>query len=186
MPRTKSTSSATCSNGTNESSRDGGRSPEQEARALGRTDHGWPERGCGARAQHDLAGIGGPLHGHNGAGPRTGNDELTVRVTDEKEVEEPAVDPHRHPQGDPLAQDGHAPDLSECAPHLDGGATGTRLMGLAREEEQQRVAAELEQPAPVGDGNVEQGDEAGPDGGRELLGTHLPVPGQSFGQFGEP
>ena len=106
-------------------------------------------------------------------------------VANEEEVEEPAVDPHRHPQGDPLAQDGHAPDFPEGAPHLDGGTTGTRLMGLAGEEEQQRVAAELEQPAPVGDGQVEQGHEAGPDGGRELLRSHLPVPGQPFGQLGE-
>ena len=164
---------------------DGGGPSEQEARAFGRTDHCRPERGCGVRAQHDLAGVGGALHGHDGAGPRTGNDELTVRRADEEEVEEPAVDPHRHPQGDPLAQDGQAPDFSECPPHLDGGAAGTCLMGLTGEEEQQGVAAELEQPAPVGDGQVEQGDEAGPDGGGELLGPHLPVPGQSFGQFGE-
>ena len=164
---------------------DGGGPSKQEARALGRTEHCRSERGCGRRAQHDLAGCGGSLHGHDGAGPRTGNDELTVRGADEEEVEDPAVDPHRHPQGDPLAQDGQAPDLSQRAPHLDGGAASTRLMGLTGEEEQQGVTAELEQPAPVGDGQVEQGDEAGPDGGGELLGPNLPVPGQTFGQFGE-
>jgi len=73
---------------------DGGGPSEQEARALGRTDHCRPERGCGLRAQHDLAGIGRYLHGHDGAGPRTGNDELAVRGSDEEEVEESAVHPN--------------------------------------------------------------------------------------------
>ena len=135
--------------------RDGGGPSEQEARALGGTDYGWTERGCGGGAQHYFAGIRGRFHGHNGAGPRTGNDELTVRLTHEKEVEESAVDTHRHPQGDPLTQDGHAPDHSKCAPHLDGGARGPRLMGLARKDEQKRVAPELEYPASVSNSNVD-------------------------------
>ncbi len=67
---------------------------EQEARALDGADHDWPKGRCGGRAQHDLAGIGGPLHRHNGAGTRTGNDELAVRVADKEEVEETAMDSH--------------------------------------------------------------------------------------------
>ena len=185
MPRTRSTSSATCSNGSKESwGTEGARRSKSPGPLAAPTTAGRSAAAvCGLSTISPA--FGSSLHGHDGAGPRTGDDELAVRRADEEEVEDPAVDPHRHPQGDPLAQDGQAPDFSECPPHLDGGAAGTCLMGLTGEEEQQGVAAELEQPAPVGDGQVEKGDEAGPDGGGELLGPHLPVPGQTFGQFGE-
>ena len=76
-------------------------------------------------------------------------------------------------------------DHPQVAPHVDGGPTGPGLVGLAREQEQQGVAAELEEASPVGHGDVQQGHEAGPDGGCQLFGAHLPVLGQTFGEFGE-
>ena len=49
----------------------------------------------------------------------------------------------------------------------------------------QRVAAELEQAAAVGDGEIEERDEAGVDRRRQLLRTRLPEPGQSLRELGE-
>src|SRR5271155_4388461 len=51
---------------------------------------------------------------------------------------------------------------------------GPEPRALAGEVHQQRVATELEQPATVGRGEVEERDEAGVDGRGELLGPDLP------------
>ncbi len=56
---------------------------------------------------------------------------------------------------------------------------------LSGEVEQLGVAAELEEPPPVGHGDVEERDEAGADGGGELLGPDLPVFGEALGELGE-
>ena len=108
---------------------------EQESGALGIPDHSRRERGRGLWAEHDLTGISGSLHGHDGAGAWAGDDELAVRGANEKEVEESAVDPDRHPQADPMTQDGEATNHSEGPSHVDGGATGPSFMRLTGEEQ---------------------------------------------------
>jgi hypothetical protein len=56
---------------------------------------------------------------------------------------------------------------------------------VAGEEEQQRVAAELQEAATGLVRDLEQGLEAGPDGVGDLLGADLAVPGQALGHLGE-
>ncbi len=53
------------------------------------------------------------------------------------------------------------------------------------EQEEQRVAPELEEAAPGVVHDREESDEAIADRGGQLLGTDLSVLGESFGQLGE-
>ena len=85
-----------------------------------------------------------------------------------------------------LPQHGEATDHAERPAHLNGRQAGPGLVRLAREVDEQRVTAELEQAAAVGHGQVEKRDEAGVDRRGELLGARLPQTGQALGELGEP
>ena len=104
---------------------------------------------------------------------------------DQEEVEVARVHAHRHAERHLLAQDRQPAHRAQLAAHLYRGPAASHLVGIAREVEEERVAAELEQPAAVGDRQVEQRDEAVADGGRQLLRTHLAVLGEAFRQLGE-
>ena len=165
--------------------RNGGCSSQQEPRALGRSDRCWPQRTRRLWTQHDFAGVRRSLHRHHHAGSRTGNEEFTVRRTNEEKIEEPAVDAHRHAQRNPLAQNSAPSDLTERPSHLDCGTTRTGLMRFAGEKEQQSVTTELEQPAPIRDSQVEQGHETVPDRRREFFCPYFPVLRQTLREFRE-
>ena len=96
-------------------------------------------------------------------------------LTDEEEVERPAVDPDRHAEADLPGRRLDPADLSERATHRDSGAGRLAGMVLTGEEEQQRVAAELDQAAAV---PVRDSEEPGEDGAEDvgdLFGPDLPA-----------
>ncbi len=78
------------------------------------------------------------------------------------------------------------PTLRERRPHPVGGGGGPRGMPGAREPEQQRVAAELQQAAVLAVGDGEQPGEDGAEDLGDLLGAHLAVAGQALGHLREP
>ena len=159
--------------------------PEEESRSLGLAEQPRPQGRRRAGADDDLTRVGGALHLHRGAGRRPRHDELAVRPADQEEMEVARVHAHRHPERHLLAQDRQPAHRAQGAAHLDGGPTAARLVGIAREVEEECVAAEFEEPAAVGDRQVEQGHEAVADGGRQLLRPHLAVLGQGLRQLGE-
>ena len=118
-------------------------------------------------------------------GAGTGDDELTMGLAYEEEVEQAAVDADGHAERNALPQHGEATDHAQRPAHLHGRQTGSGLVGFAGEVHEERVTAELEQTAAVRDGKVEERDEAGVDGGSELLGARLPQTGQALGELCE-
>jgi len=100
-------------------------------------------------------------------------------------VEVTRVDADGHPERDLLAQHGQPAHGPQGPAHLDGGPAAAGLVVGSGEVQEEGVTAELQQAATVGHGQVEQGHEARPDGGRELLGTDPAVTGQALGQLGE-
>ncbi len=100
-------------------------------------------------------------------------------VADEEEVTGPRDESRRHPEL-------HRPDarltrsrLLDERLHRERGACGAFLVELAVEEEEQRVAAELEHVPAVAPSDLDQTGVAPADQGDQLLGSELPA-------FGEP
>ena len=103
----------------------------------------------------------------------------------QEHVEEPAVDPHRHPQGHFVPEHREPTHHAQGAAHLEGGPARPGLVLLPGEQQQQCVATELQKAPTVGVSDVEEGGEALPDGGRQFFGPDLAVLGQGLRQLGE-
>ena len=79
---------------------------------------------------------------------------LAVGVADEEEVKRPAVHALRDPQRDLAGAGRQASDLPQRRAHAGGGVAGALGVPFVLEQQQQRVAAELQEAAAVrvGDG----------------------------------
>jgi len=75
---------------------DPGPAPEQDRRPLRLSEITRVQYGSGCRAESYLAGVGTALHRHRLRRRRTCDDQLTVEVSDEEEVEVAAVNADRH------------------------------------------------------------------------------------------
>ena len=158
---------------------------QQTTALLGLAENLVGERRRGLVADEDLAGLGARLHrdGARDAGP--GQQQLAVRLTDEEEVVGVGVDADVHLQLDRPDRGLRLSELLQRRAHPVGGIAGTGGVVLAREEEQQRVAAELEQPAAEGVGDVEQALEGAVHHLRHLLGAELALLREPLVQRGE-
>ncbi len=126
---------------------------EQRPRSLAVAERCGVKLGCGRVAHGDLACLGRVLHLHGDDGVGAGDDQLAVPAADEEEIEVAAVDPDVHPQLDGADRGVERSQRGERVAHPPGRGAGPSGMGLAGEEEEQRVAAELDEPAAelVGD-----------------------------------
>ena len=159
--------------------------PEQDSGPLGPTTVRSGERRSGLGAEQDLARARRRLHLDGTAGGRAGDDQLAMRIADEEEVDLTAVNADRHPQRD-LACRGEADTHLVQGPlHGQGGGTGPALMFVSAEQEEQRIAPELEQVAAVYVGGREQGAEGVADDLGQLLGTDPALACEALGHLGE-
>ena len=118
------------------------------------------------------------------AGPATRSSRCGSAVR--KKWQRARVDADRHPQLDRADRALGVPDLLDRPLHVRRGARGALGVALAGEEEQQRVAAELEHVAAVPLRDGDQGVEHGRDPLHELLGSGLAVDGEALGESREP
>ena len=155
--------------------------PQQDAAALLLPEHARRQGGGGRAREEDVAGLRGVLELDRAARLRPAHDQLAVRVADEEEVEAAAVEADVHAQRD-RADGGLGPaDRAQHPPHHVGRACRPPLVLRAREEEQQRVAAELQQAPAVGVGDVQQVPEGRVHDLVHLLGALLALSGQALG-----
>ena len=125
--------------------RDAWRAAQQEAGALRVTNTGRRQRGGRTRRQEDLARIRGGLHRATLRGPRARHDQFAVRVAHQEEIEGPGVDAHRHAHLHGALRGSHAPKAAQGGAHAMRRRRGALGMGLTVEEQQQGVAAILQQ-----------------------------------------
>ena len=111
-----------------------------------------------------------------------GDQQLPVRGPGDEDVHGAAVDADGHPQLHGGARRLDPADLPESPAHPDRGAGCARWMVVTVEEEQQRVAAELQESAALRIGDLEQRREARPDGVGELLRALRSDLGEALGQ----
>jgi hypothetical protein len=166
----------------------GGRPPhpsEPEARAVRLAEEVPRKRRRGGRAHDHLARARGTLHVREGRDRGAGEEQLAVRVADEEARERAGVDPGGHAQHDPPGARLEPTDVGEARLHPERGPRGASRVARAGEEQEECVAAELQEPAagPVRD--LQQRLEAGPDRVGDLLGTDLAVPGEALGHLRE-
>jgi hypothetical protein len=131
----------------------------------------------------DLAGVRRRLEANRCRRRRPGHDELAVRALDDEEVAAARVDPRRHPQRD-RADGAHRPArLVDQPVHVGRRLAGSPLVAVAREENEQRVPAELEDVAAVAVGDADQARVDAREEQNELL-----RPGAALGlePFREP
>ena len=95
------------------------------------------------------------------------------------------MDAHRHAQLDRADRALGLADLLDRPLHVGGGAGGALGVALADEEQEQRVAAELEHVAAVPLGDRDQIVEDRRDALHELLGAGLAVDREPLGEGGE-
>ena len=144
------------------------------------------EPGSERRAEQDLAGRGGALHRHRLGGGGPGHDQLPVRAADEEEVKQTGVRTHRHPERHPPHRRRERAHPAQLRPHPVGGRDRAEGMVVALEEQEQRVAPELDQAAAAGVRLGEQCPEGVTDDVRDLLGTDLALPGEALRHLREP
>ena len=139
----------------------------------------------GVKADDDLAGVGRSLHGDHGARAGAGQQQLSVTLADEEEVELAGVNSDRHAQANLAGRGVDRTHLAERAPHADRGGDAVRGVVLPREEQEQGVSAELDQAAAVCVGRAQQLAEHEADDVGHLLGADAAQPRQPLGHLGE-
>jgi hypothetical protein len=139
----------------------------------------------GASADEDLAGIRGALHRDDPGARGTRDHELAMDVAGEKKVERAAVDADGHPERHRFSARADPPDLRDPPLHLDGGAARPRGMVVAAEEQQDGVAAPLDEPRSLDVGGGEQVGEAAVERVAHLLRADLPAAREALRQLRE-
>ncbi len=143
------------------------------------------QTGGGLVADEDLAGLGARLHLNRPRDAGPGEQQLAVRLADEEEVEDVAVDADVHLQRHRPDRRPRPPQRPQGPAHAVGGIAGTGSVVLPGEEEEQGVATELEQSTPSRVGDVEQALEGPIHHLRDLLGAELALLGEPLGHCGE-
>ena len=100
-------------------------------------------------AHEDLAGLRCGLHLHRSSRCRACDQKLAMRLSDEEELEAAAVKSRVHLELDRPGRRSRPTDRAKRSPHLECRASGSACVLLAVVEQQQRVAAELEQAAAL-------------------------------------
>ena len=100
-------------------------------------------------------------------------------------MEQPGVDTGRHAELHPRARDLEAARSPELLAHRDRGAAGPCFVTGPGEQQQERVAAELQEAPALGVRDREQLGEAAPDAVGEVLGTDLSALGQPLREIRE-
>ena len=164
-----------------------GRGPGQEAAgALGRAHAVRRQQRRGLGAHHHLAGVGRLLHEGDQRRPATRDEELAMGAADEEEVELAAVQALRHPQRHLPGRRLQPPDVAQHAAHAERRAARAGEVPVALEEQQEGVAAELQEVAAVGVGDAEQRAERRADRLDELLGALAAAAREALGELREP
>ena len=164
-----------------------GRSPrEKEPRPELPSDVGARQRRRQRGADQDLPRRGCSLHRDRLRRGRACDDQLPVGAADQEEVEDTGVRADRHAQRHLAGGRGERADPAQLAAHPVGCGDGAVGVPVALEEEQQCVAAELDQAALVGVGLGEERPERVADHVRDLLGTDLALPRQALRHLCEP
>ncbi len=163
-----------------------GRVAQQEAGPLGRTDRGvGDERGRGL-THHDLTGVGRRFHRHGLGGRRTRDHELAMGPADEEQQKATAVYADRHAQPYDATRRLDPPDRTQPGPHARRRPTTAGGMVVTDEQDEQRVAAELEEHPAFGVRNGQKLRETRADDVGELLRTDPAPLGQLLRQAREP
>ena len=158
---------------------------QKETRPLRFPEAASRDGGGDLRAHEDLARLRDVLHPDRPRPPGPGHDQLAVGPADVEEVIRARVHADRHPQLDVRAGHFDPADLTQRPPHPHRRAAGVRHVIVFLEQQQQRVAAELDEAAVVGVGDRQQVGEAGLDRVRDLLGALLPHLRELLGQLRE-
>jgi hypothetical protein len=146
---------------------------------------GGQRRGRGG-AHHDLARPGALLHAHDLGRGRPGDQQLTVRAPHDEQGVVGAVHPDGHAQLNAAAARVDRSGLAQPPAHVDGAPARPFDVRVTLEQQQERIAAELEQGATVRVGDGEEPLEAGPDRVCEPLGPLSPTAArQLLGELGE-
>ena len=143
------------------------------------------QRRGGRGTDEDLATFGRSLELDEGRDRGAADDQLPVRCADEEEVEVAAVHADRHAQVRPADTPGELAELADRAAHLQRRCRRPELMTVATEEQQERIATELQQRAAEGVRLIDQLGEARVDDLVDRLGADLAQLGQPFGELGE-
>ncbi len=159
---------------------------QQQGTVVARAGRPGRQPGRGRRADDDLAGLGGLLGGGHGTRAGAEHEQLAGGGADEEELDVAGVHAHRHRQGEPARRRGHGGRGAQRGPHLDGGVAGLLGVVLAPEEEEQGVAAELQQLAAAGCRDGEHRPEHPVERLDDLLGADPALPGEPLGECGEP
>ena len=141
--------------------------------------------GGGRGTDDDLPGGRGAFHLDDLAHGLAAQDELAVAVAREEAVHAAGVDAGRHPQHDAPRGGVEPADLGQPALHADRAQRRAFLVRVVGEEEEQRIATELEEAAARGVRDGEERFEALADPAGDLFGAHLAVPGETLGHLGE-
>ena len=104
----------------------------------------------------------------------------------DEQVERSGVDPHRHAEREPSAGEVDLADLAQRPAHRDRRATPPLRVTLTVEEQQQCVAAELDQSPSVRVGDRQDRLEDRSDDLGDLLGALLAPACEPFGELREP
>ena len=139
-----------------------------------------------ARVAHQDVSLRGaaldPLQGGRGW---AGDDQLPVGSAHQEEVEPVGVDTDGHAQLDPSGLGLEHADLPQSPAHVEGGRRRPMRMVVPAKEQQQGVAAELQQGAVMAVGIGQQPVEALGDDVGDSLGSGSAEPGHAFGERGE-
>ena len=129
---------------------------EGVARALLVAERVSAEQRGGLGAEQDLAGLRRGLHLDGPRRCRPGDEQLAMRLADEEELEAAGVEAGVHLQLDGAGRRPRPSDRAQRPAHLERRARRARCVVVALVEQQQRVAAELEQAAALRVGDGEQ------------------------------
>ena len=114
----------------------------------------------GLRAEQDLARLGRGLHLHRSGRRGPGDEQLAVRLADEEELEAARCGGRRASAAGPRRPTSAGGRSRAASRRISNAARAARACVLVTVvEQQQRVAAELEQAAALGVRDVEQGRE---------------------------
>jgi len=161
------------------------RRPQQPARSFVVPGHLAVEEVRQLRAEQNLACLRGCLHLHRAARRRAHDEELAMRLPDEEDVEGAGVEPGVHPQ---LHRAGRRPGPTDCPErtlHLERCPRRPGGMSLTVEEQEQGVAAELEQAPTLRIGDAEERCKGGVHHLCDLLRALAATAGEAIGHRGE-
>ena len=155
---------------------------EQHAGGLSLAEEARVQPPSGLRTDDDLSRLGDGLHAGGLRRRRPGDDELTVAVAEQVEVEPAAVRADRDLQRDAPGGGPEASDPAHRPRHEKRRPAGTGRGVRVGEVQEDSVPTPLEEVGAVGGGDAEEFPEDRADDVTDLLGTDLAASCEAFGQ----